>query len=60
MVEPAVRHGGDVRPPAPLEWLLRTFPALTVVPARILGMGITAEHAPDFARREEPAFEGAP
>lgn len=59
MIEPVVHHGGDVRPPAPLEWLLRTFPALTVLPARILGMGITAEHAPDFARREEPAFEGA-
>lgn len=59
MIEPVVHHGGDIRPLAPLEWLLRTFPALTVVPARILGMGITAEHAPDFARREEPAFEGA-
>lgn len=50
---------GDVCPPAPLEWLLRTFPALTVVPSRILGKGITAEEAPDFARCEEPAFEGA-
>jgi 2-polyprenyl-6-methoxyphenol hydroxylase-like FAD-dependent oxidoreductase len=53
MIEPVVRDGGDIRPPAALEWLLKTFPALTVVPARILGMGITPEHAPDFARRPE-------
>ncbi|MGO2863135.1 MAG: FAD-dependent oxidoreductase, partial [Brevibacterium sp.] len=51
MIEPVVHHGGDIRPPAALEWLLKTFPALTVVPARILGMGVTPEHAPGFARR---------
>ena len=51
MIEPVVFNGGDIRPPVPLEWLLRTFPALTAVPAHILGMGVTAEHAPDFARR---------
>ena len=50
MIEPVVHHGGDIRPPAALEWLLKTFPALTVVPARILGMGVTPEHAPEFAR----------
>ncbi|MGC3023236.1 FAD-dependent oxidoreductase [Brevibacterium sp. FAM 24630] len=59
MVEPAVHGRRPIRPPAPIEWLLTTFPALTRVPARILGVGITPEHAPDFARREEPAFEGA-
>ncbi|WP_181272710.1 FAD-dependent oxidoreductase [Brevibacterium oceani] len=53
MVEPVVHHGGDIHPPAALEWLLKKFPALTVIPARILGMGITPEHAPDFARRPE-------
>ena len=51
MIEPVVHNGGVIRPPAPVLWLLRTFPALTVIPARILGMGVTAEHAPDFARR---------
>lgn len=60
MVEPVVHEGGTIRPPAPLVWLLTTFPALTVVPARILGMGVTPEHAPDFARRDAqavPAYE---
>ncbi|MDN6745580.1 MAG: FAD-dependent oxidoreductase [Brevibacterium sp.] len=52
MIEPVVHNGGVLRPPAPIRWLLTTFPALTVVPARILGMGVTAEHAPDFARRQ--------
>ncbi|WP_166821804.1 FAD-dependent oxidoreductase [Brevibacterium limosum] len=59
MVEPAVHGHRPIRPPAPLEWLLTTFPVLTRIPARILGVGITAEHAPEFARREEPTFEGA-
>lgn len=53
MIEPVVHEGGTISPPAPILWLLTTFPALTVVPARILGMGITPEHAPDFARRSE-------
>ncbi|WP_231443008.1 FAD-dependent oxidoreductase [Brevibacterium zhoupengii] len=52
MIEPVVHNGGVIRPPAPVLWLLTTFPALTVIPARILGMGITPEHAPDFARRQ--------
>ncbi|HCG56063.1 MULTISPECIES: FAD-dependent oxidoreductase [Brevibacterium] len=52
MIEPVVHNGGAIRPPAPILWLLTTFPALTVVPTRILGMGVTAEHAPGFARRQ--------
>ncbi|MDN6374523.1 MAG: FAD-dependent oxidoreductase [Brevibacterium aurantiacum] len=51
MIEPVVHNGGVIRPPAPVLWLVTTFPALTVVPARILGMGVTPEHAPDFALR---------
>src|SRR5699024_3696474 len=51
MVEPAVHGHRPIRPPAPVEWLLTTFPALTRIPARILGVGITAEHAPALARR---------
>ena len=50
MVEPAVHGRAPIRPPGPVEWLLTTVPALTRIPARILGVGITAEHAPDFAR----------
>ena len=57
MVEPAVHGHRPIRPPAPVEWLLTTFPALTRIPARIPGVVITAEHAPDFARREEPTVE---
>jgi 2-polyprenyl-6-methoxyphenol hydroxylase-like FAD-dependent oxidoreductase len=53
MVEPVVHRGGPLHPPAPLEWLATRIPALTVIPARILGMGITPEHAPDLARRPE-------
>ncbi|MCF2571751.1 FAD-dependent oxidoreductase [Brevibacterium sp. UCMA 11754] len=51
MIEPVVHNGGVIRPPAPILWLLKTFPALTVIPAHILGLGVTPEHAPDFARR---------
>ena len=50
MIEPVVHNGGAIRPPKSVVWLLTTFPALTVIPARILGMGVTAEHVPDFAR----------
>lgn len=52
MVEPVVHNGGVIRPPTPILWLLKTFPALTVIPAHILGLGVTPEHAPDFARRQ--------
>lgn len=51
MIEPVVHNGGVIRPPAPILWLLKTFPALTVIPAHILGLGVTPEHAPEFARR---------
>src|SRR5699024_10797131 len=50
MVYSAVHGRATTRPPGPVEWLLTTDPALTRIPARILGVGITAEHAPDFAR----------
>lgn len=53
-VERVVRDGGELRPPAPLARAVSAFPALTVVPARILGMGLTPEHAPRFARRSTP------
>ncbi|GAA1863251.1 FAD-dependent oxidoreductase [Brevibacterium marinum] len=53
MIEPVVHGGGVIRPPRPVLWLVTTFPALNVIPARILGLGITPEHAPGFARRAE-------
>src|SRR5699024_12133413 len=35
--EPAVHGRAPIRPPGPVEWLLTTVPALTRIPARILG-----------------------
>ncbi|MGN8027810.1 FAD-dependent oxidoreductase [Microbacterium sp. 22242] len=51
MIEPVVHRGGTLRPPAFVAWLFTAFPVLTVIPARLIGMGVTPEHAPDFARR---------
>lgn len=51
MIEPVVHRGGTLRPPAFVAWLFTTFPVLTAIPARLIGMGVTPEHAPDFARR---------
>jgi 2-polyprenyl-6-methoxyphenol hydroxylase-like FAD-dependent oxidoreductase len=42
------RRGG---PPAPLQRLVRAFPAFSVVPALLIGVGWRPEHAPAFARR---------
>lgn len=38
-------------PPAPMIALFSRFPRLSYVPARMLGLGVRPEHAPDFARR---------
>ncbi len=38
------------RPPLPLRVMMR-FPWFRRIPARLVGRGIMAEHAPDFARR---------
>lgn len=38
------------RPPLPMR-LLQRFPKLRGIPAYVIGRGIRAEHAPDFARR---------
>ncbi|QWF78021.1 FAD-dependent oxidoreductase [Amycolatopsis sp. CA-230715] len=43
-------------PPPAMIALLGRFPRLTVIPARLLGIGFRPEHAPGFARRaQEPA-----
>jgi hypothetical protein len=31
--------------------VVQRFPALTLVPAYLIGVGLRPEHAPDFARR---------
>lgn len=45
--------GRRAGPPKPVVELLRRFPALTRVPAFLLGMGVRPEHAPGFARRAQ-------
>ncbi|GGH38390.1 hypothetical protein GCM10010921_08940 [Microbacterium album] len=47
----AFRRGWTPRPPRPIVMLLRRMPALTALPARLVGIGVRPEHAPDFARR---------
>jgi hypothetical protein len=43
--------GADGTPPAAFVQLLQRLPWLTVIPARIIGVGIRPERAPTFARR---------
>lgn len=50
MVTP-VLGGADPAPPPQLVALLRKLPWLTVIPARLIGVGIRPERAPAFARR---------
>jgi len=50
MVEPIIR-GRRQGPPAPLIALLTRVPRMAYVPARLIGVGLRPEHAPDFARR---------
>lgn len=46
-----VLAGADPQPPAAFVRLWQTLPWLSVVPARVVGVGVRPEHAPDFARR---------
>jgi 2-polyprenyl-6-methoxyphenol hydroxylase-like FAD-dependent oxidoreductase len=50
MVAPVLR-GRRAGPPKPLVALLRRFPALSIVPAYLVGIGIRPEHAPRNTRR---------
>ncbi len=47
-----VLEGRMVEAPAPVRRLLRVAPALAVIPARIVGVGVRPERAPEWARRE--------
>ena len=49
-----VLAGAEARPPRPMAALLRRLPWLTVIPARVVGVGIRPERAPAFARRSNP------
>jgi hypothetical protein len=46
-----VLAGADGNPPAAFVALLEKLPWLAAIPARVIGVGIRPEHAPDFARR---------
>lgn len=46
-----VMRGGEAAPPEALSALLRRVPALSWIPARVIGVGVRPERAPDFARR---------
>jgi 2-polyprenyl-6-methoxyphenol hydroxylase-like FAD-dependent oxidoreductase len=46
-----VMEGRRNGPPQPMVKLLRRFPAASIVPAYLIGVGFRPEHAPDFARR---------
>lgn len=50
LVLPVLR-GADGKPPAVFVQLLQRLPWLTVIPARIVGVGVRPERAPGFARR---------
>ena len=43
--------GADGNPPAAFVALLERLPWLAAIPARVIGVGIRPEYAPDFARR---------
>jgi 2-polyprenyl-6-methoxyphenol hydroxylase-like FAD-dependent oxidoreductase len=46
-----VLKGGQAAPPAALLKVIERVPALTAIPAYIVGVGLLPQHAPDFARR---------
>ncbi|MGI9126411.1 MAG: FAD-dependent oxidoreductase [Mycobacterium sp.] len=50
LVVPVFR-GADGKPPALFVKLLQRLPWLTVIPARVIGVGVRPERAPAFARR---------
>ena len=46
-----VLGGADGRPPALFVAMLRRFPGLSAIPARVIGVGVRPEYAPEFAKR---------
>lgn len=51
MVAAPVVEGRRLGPPKPAQRILRRFPALSFVPAYLVGIGLRPERAPEFARR---------
>ena len=50
LVAPVLR-GAEAKPPKPMAALVRRLPWLAAIPARVIGVGIRPERAPEFARR---------
>ena len=46
-----VLQGRQTTPPTPLLALVERLPALTAIPAYLIGVGLMPQHAPGFARR---------
>lgn len=51
VLDPAMNGAGIAGPPQAMLRLLRRFPALSALPAYLIGMGLVPEHAPSAARR---------
>ena len=56
VLEP-ILEGRRSGPPARALTVLQRFPALTLVPAYLIGVGLRPEHAPDFARRHSEGLQ---
>ncbi len=54
LLEPILRGGDTMAPPAALARLLELAPWLSVIPAYVVGVGVRPERAPKFARRTPP------
>ncbi|MGQ0457615.1 MAG: FAD-dependent oxidoreductase [Hyphomicrobium sp.] len=54
IIAPALSSEGPVSPPLALR-LLTSFPVLSGIPARLLGMGFRPEHVADFIREKKGA-----
>lgn len=50
MARPMI-EGRRLGPPKPVLAMMRYLPFMTAVPARLIGLGLRSEHAPEFARR---------
>lgn len=53
-----VVEGRRSGPPGPMVALMRRVPALSFVPAYLIGVGVRPEHAPEFARRAAEKSRG--
>ncbi len=60
LLEPILRGGDTMDPPAALARLVELAPWVTVIPAYLVGVGVRPERAPKFARRTPPNTRRTP